>query len=86
MCVDLSLGFLFCSIDQYFCLCVLAVLGLPCCRGYSLVAMLASHRGGFSPGGAQAPGHRASEVVACGLSSCGSQGPEHRLNGGGAWA
>ena len=26
MCVDLSLGFLFCSIDQYFCLCASTIL------------------------------------------------------------
>jgi len=30
-------------------------------------------------------GSRASVVVACGLSSCGSWAPEHRFNSFGAW-
>ena len=42
--------------------------------------VLASHCGGFSCCGAQALGVRASVVVACGLSSCGSRALERRLS------
>ena len=45
----------------------------------------ASHCGGFSCCGAWALGARASVVVACGLSSCGSQALECRLSSCGAW-
>ena len=45
-----------------------------------------SHCGGFSCCGARALGARASVVVACGLSSCGSQAPECRLSSCGEWA
>ena len=44
----------------------------------------ASHCGGFSHCGAWALGARASVVVACGLSSCGSQALERRLSSCGA--
>ena len=40
----------------------------------------ASHCGGFSCCGARALGMQASVVVACGLSSCGSQALERRLS------
>ena len=46
----------------------------------------ASHCGGFSCCGARALGAWASVVVACGLSSCGSQAVERRLSSCGAWA
>ena len=46
----------------------------------------ASHCRGFSCRGARALGARASVVVARGLSSCGSQAPEHRLSSCGARA
>ena len=46
----------------------------------------ASHRGGLPCCGAQAPGARASVVVAHGLSSCGSRAPERRLSSCGARA
>ena len=46
-------------------------------RGYSSL-----RRTGFSCCGAQALGAWASVVVACGLSSCGSQALEHRLSSG----
>ena len=58
----------------------MAVLGLHCCMGFSLVAMhrllivVASHCR------AQALGHTASVVVAQGLIRCGSQALEHRLS------
>ena len=45
-----------------------------------------SHRGGFSCCGAQALGARASVVVACGLSSCGSRALEHRVSSCGSRA
>ena len=38
MCMDLSLGFLFCSIDLYFCLCASTILSWwlwLCCRDWS---------------------------------------------------
>ena len=63
----------------------LAVVGLCCCRGFSLVVGAgASHCGGFSCG-AQALGPQteqlwrtqASALVACGLSSCNSWALEH---------
>ena len=46
----------------------------------------ASHCGGFSYCGAWALGVRASVVVACGLSSCGSRALERRLSSHGARA
>ena len=46
----------------------------------------ASHCSGFSCWGARALGTRASVVVACGLSSCGSRALEHRLSSCGARA
>ena len=46
----------------------------------------ASHCGAFSCCGAQALGARASVVVACGLSSCGSWALERRLSSCGARA
>ena len=46
----------------------------------------AFHCGGFSCCGTWALGARASVVVACGLSSCGSRALEHRLSSCGAWA
>ena len=64
-------------------------------RGLSLVAASgaalccaarASHCGGFSCCRAQALGTWASVVVACGLSSCGSQALERRLSNCGARA
>ena len=53
---------------------------------HGLLIVVASHCGGFSCCGAQALGVRASVVVACGLSSCGSQALEHRLSSCGAQA
>ena len=44
-----------------------------------------SHRGGFSCCGARALGARASVVVVCGLSSCGSRALECRLSSCGVW-
>ena len=73
----------------------LAVLGLRCCVGSSLVVMSGGYspwwRAGFSP---QCPllllgmgsGARASVVAARGLSSCGSWALEHRLSTCGARA
>ena len=65
----------------------LAVLGLCCCVGYSLVAvhafliavasLVAENR---------LQGVWASTTVADALSSCGFRTPEHRLNSCGAWA
>ena len=74
----------------------LAALGLPCRAGFSLVtasqgysefavcgllvavaSLVSEHR---------LQGTRASAAVARGLSSCGSQALEHRLNSCGAWA
>ena len=46
----------------------------------------ASHCGGFFCCGARALGMRASVVVACGLSSCGSWDLEHRLSSCGTQA
>ena len=46
----------------------------------------ASHCGGFSCCGAWAVSTRASVVVACRLSRCGSQALEHRLSSCGTWA
>ena len=48
-------------------------------------SMWASHCGGFSRCGAWALGAQASAVVACELSSCGSQALEHRLSSCGTW-
>ena len=47
-------------------------------RGYSCCGVRASHCGGFSCCRARALGMQASEVVACGLSSCGLQALERR--------
>ena len=70
----------------------MSLLGLPCCPGFSLVAASgatlcrgawASHCGGFSCCGAQTQRTQASSA-AHGLSSCGFQALEHRLNSRGA--
>ena len=80
------------------CILFLAVVGLCCCRGFSLVVGAgASHCGGFSCGAQEcstdwaAVAHRprrtqASALVACGLSSCNSWALEHGLSCCGAWA
>ena len=74
----------------------LAGLDLPCCEGFSLVAM----SGGYSPVAVLRHlivaaslvvehglwGVRASGGAGPGLSSCGSQALEHRLNSYGTWA
>ena len=53
----------------------LAVLSLCCCAwAFSSCDVWVSHHGGFSSCGAWALGVQASVVVACGLSSCGTQG------------
>ena len=66
----------------------LAVLGLCCCAGFSLVVrsggsclagMRASHHAGLSCCGTQVLGHE-------GFSSCRSRAPEHRLSSCGAQA
>ena len=69
----------------YFIYLFLAALGLRCCSwafpSYGERALLftaycsgqASHCGGFSCCGARALGTRASVIVACGLSSCGTR-------------
>ena len=66
------------------------MLGLRCCaQSFSSCGERgrgASHCGGFSFSGAQAPGARASVVVAHGLSSCGSWALECRLSSCGAQA
>ena len=68
---------------------------LVAARRFSLVAVRGaplrcsarvSHCGGFSCCGARALGVRASVVVACRLSSCGSRALERRLSSCGAWA
>ena len=73
----------------------MAVLGLRCCRGFSLVAgsrvySLAAVCGLLSAVASLAKhrlqGTRASVVAAHGLSRCGSQALEHRLNSCGTWA
>ena len=73
----------------------LAVLGLHCCpwafsscgeRGYSSLQCVASLCGGFSCCGAWALGAQTSVVVACRLSSCGSQALGCRLSSCGARA
>ena len=65
----------------------MAALDLRCCaRVFSSCGAQASHCGGFSCCGAWALGAWASVVVACGLSSCGSQALERRLSSCGAWA
>ena len=74
---------------------LLAVLGLHCCVGFSLLGWAgatlhcsawASHCGGFSCCRAQAPGTQAIAVAARGLRVWGSQALEHRLSGCAAWA
>ena len=66
----------------------LAVLGLHCREGFSLVAASGGYsqvgRHGLLAVAASLVEHRlwstrASAVVACGLRSCSSQAPEHRL-------
>ena len=65
----------------------LAALSLCCCAlASSSCGVRASHCGGFSCCRAQALGTRASVVVACGLSSCGSRALEHKLSSCGARA
>ena len=74
----------------------MAVLGLRCCaRAFSscgeLGLLFVVVHGlliavGFSCGGARALGMRASVVVACRLSSCGSQALEPRLSSCGTQA
>ena len=69
---------------------ILTVLGLHCCRGFSLVAVIGgyslsavtqgSYWSGFSCCRVWALGH------AGGLSICGSRALEHSLNSCGAWA
>ena len=54
-------------------------------RGYSSLCARASHCSGFSCG-AWALGTRASVVVVCRLSSCGSRTVERRLSSCGTWA
>ena len=62
-------------------------LSLVVVRGATLrCSAQPSHCGGFSCCGARALGARASVVVACGLSNCGSWALEHRLSSCGAWA
>ena len=62
-------------------------LSLVAARGVTLsCGARVSHRGGFSCCGARALSTWASVVVACGLSSCGSQALEHRLSSCGTWA
>ena len=72
-----------------------AVLGLRCCvwafsscgeQGLLFVAVHGLLTAMASYCGAQALGARAPVVVACRLSSCGSQALEHRLSSCGAWA
>ena len=66
----------------------LAVLGLHCCVGFSLImasgghsshGAQASHCGGFSCCGARALGVQASVAVVHELSSCGTQALDRRL-------
>ena len=56
------------------------------CGERGLLIAVASHCGGFSCCGARALGMQTSVVVACGLSSCGSQALERRLSSCGARA
>ena len=51
MCVDLSLGFLFCSIDLYFCLCASTILSWElwlCSRAWSQVGWFLQFHSSFS--------------------------------------
>ena len=74
----------------------MAVPGLHCCAGISLVVesggySLVAVRGLLTVEASLVVEHRlwgtgTSVVVARGLSSCGSQGLEHRLNSCGMWA
>ena len=80
----------------FFLLLFLAVLGLRCCGwafpncGEQGLLLVAVHRLLIAVAslccGAQALGARASVVVACGLSSCGSWALERRLSSCGARA
>ena len=75
----------------YFWLCWVFVaarrLSLIAASGVTLgFVAWASHGGGFSCCRAWALGMRASVVVACGLSSCGSGALEHRLSSCGTQA
>ena len=71
----------------------LTVLGLCCCTGFSLVAESGATLrvwGGFPLWWLLIAEHglwgiQASEVTAHGLSSCGSQAVEHRLNSDDTW-
>ena len=74
---------------------ILAVLGLPCCPGFSLAVAsggLLSSCTAWAYCSASLVGEdrlqsvQASVVVAHGLSSCGSQALEHRPNSCGTWA
>ena len=75
---------------------VLTVLGLHCCSGLSLAAAsggytLVAVRGLLIASASLAVEHTlqgtlSSLVVACGLSSCSSRAPEHRLNSCGTQA
>ena len=58
----------------------LAVLGLRCCAGFSLVA----ERRGCSPAAAQELLTAVASLVAYGLSSCSSRALEHKLSHCGA--
>ena len=72
---------------MYFIYLFLAALGLCCCaRATPCCGVQASHCSGFSCCRAWALGLRASVVVACRLSSCGSRALERRLSNCGAWA
>ena len=92
----LILCFFVCFLRIFFIYLFLAALGLCCCtwafsscgeRGLLFVAV---RRLPFAVVslccGAQAPGVRASVVVAHGLSSCGSRAPERRLSSCGSRA
>ena len=51
MCVDLSLGFLFCSIDLYFCLCASTILSwwlLLCSIAWSQAGLFLQFHSSFS--------------------------------------
>ena len=77
-------------------LCILAVLGLRCCVGFSRVAASKGYSLVATHGllivvaslvwGAQALDKQASVVAAHGLRSCSSQALEHRFSSCGTWA
>ena len=67
--------------DDFLINLFLSALGLHCCMwAFSSCGVQASHCSGFSCCGARALGVQASVVEAHGLSSCGSQALECRLN------